>query len=669
MTPASRSAIIHAHFYQPPREDPWLDEVPRQASAAPHHDWNERIERECYRAVVAARVATPDGRISKVVNTLRATSFNIGPTLLRWLESEAPDTYTAMIDADRESTARRDGHGNALAMPYHHTILPLASRRDKRTEVLWGIADFRHRFNRPPEGMWLPETATDAETLDVLAEADIRFTVLAPHQVRAAPPGGLPGVYRTPSGRTIAVFVYDGSISHDVAFGGLLRDAREWERRMVDGTDRQLVAMATDGETYGHHHKFGEMALAAVLDKLEHRSDTQVENFASFLARHPARHEVELLAPTSWSCVHGVERWRADCGCKMHPERASQQRWRSVLRESLDWLAGELHVVFEREGAPLFGDPWATRDEFGAAIAAGDDACLAFVADRVRSADPEDRIRGAEILDMERNALRIFTSCGWFHDDIGGLEASQVLRYAARAIELAGPERRRLDEGLRHRLAAAMSNDAAVGSGRDVYDAGRPMIPADARVAAGGGACRALGTTVPMVVGPYDLQGMENGDDDVTIRVTDRRTGGSRPWRIRTTRPSTGRLQLRLSSTDPDVTHTATLSDLPFAIQRAVRPLLYAAVVRTRYVDAERLALLSGAEPVAVARRALLRFVESLAAGADDCAPIHDLLDLFDLLERHYPFDAQTRLYRVWEQADGARRRTLASVAHRTGFA
>ncbi|MDH5550089.1 MAG: DUF3536 domain-containing protein [Gemmatimonadota bacterium] len=664
-----RSAIIHAHFYQPPREDPWLDEVPREPSAAPHHDWNERIERECYRAVVAARVATQDGRIAKVVNTLHAASFNVGPTLLRWLAPAAPATYAAILEADRESCSRRDGHGNALAMPYHHPILPLASRRDKHTEVQWGIADFRHRFGRRPEGMWLPETAVDAETLDVLADAGIRFTVLAPHQVRAAPPGGLPGLYRTPSGRTIAVFVYDGSISHDVAFGALLRDAREWEHRMVDGTDRGLVAMATDGETYGHHHKFGEMALAAVLEKLAHRSDVQVENFASFLARHPPRHEVDLVAPTSWSCVHGVERWRTECGCRMHPDRPTQQRWRSALRESLDWLAGEVHAAFVREGTPLFGDPWAARDEFGQAIAAGSEACAAFAADRVRSTDPENRIRAAELLDMERNALGMFTSCGWFVDDIGGIETRQVLRYAARAIDLAGDERIRLEDGLRQRLAAAKSNDAAVGSGRDVYDAGRPAVPAEARVAAGGGARLALGLTLPLAVGPFDLRRAADGHHDTTVQVTDRRTGRSRTWRIDTTRPSTGRLHQRLSSTDLDVTHTATVSDLPFAIQREVRPVLYADIVRLRYVDAERQALLSGAEPVEVARGALLRLVESLAAGTDDCEPVHDVLDLFDLLERHYPFDAQTRLYRVWEHAEGPRQRILGSIAHRMGFA
>ncbi len=669
MTPSPRSAVIHAHFYQPPREDPWLDEVPRQASAAPHHDWNERIERECYRAVVAARVATPDGRIAKIVNTLRGASFNVGPTLLSWLESAAHDTYAAILEADRDSCARRDGHGNAIAMPFHHSILPLASRRDKRTEVRWGIADFEHRFGRRPEGMWLPETAVDGETLDVLAEAGMQFTVVAQHQVRTAPPGGLPGLYRTPSGRTIAVFVYDGAISHGVAFGGLLHDAREWERLMADGADRRLVAMATDGETYGHHHKFGEMALAAVLEGLEHRPDVEVENFASFLARHPPQHELDLVAPTSWSCVHGVERWRADCGCKMHPDRMSQQRWRAVLRESLDWLAEELHAVFEREGTQLFGDPWAARDDFGAVLVTGDEARRTFIADRVRSSSPDQVTRAAELLEMERNALRMFTSCGWFHDDIGGIEATQVLRYAARAIELVGDARTRLEDGLRRHLAEARSNDPTVGSGRDVYDAGCPTIPPDARVAASGNAFLALGMPLPPAIGPFELHTLDDGDGKNTVRVSDRRTGSSRAWRVRTSRPSAGRLQLRVSSTDPDTTYAASVSDLPGTVLGALRPALYADIVQTRYLDAERQALLSGADPVDVARRALLRLVDGLAAGIDDTAPIHDLLDLFDILERHYPFDAQTRLFHEWGRAGGARRRALGSVAHRMGLA
>jgi len=448
-----RSIVIHGHFYQPPREDPWLNQVAAEPSAAPYHDWNERIERESYRAVVAARVYAPDGRIAHIVNTLASISFNFGATLLEWLERETPGTYAAVLEADRASRARHAGHGNAIAMPYHHVIMPLASRRDKITEVRWGIADFRRRFGRGPEGMWLPETAVDPETLDVLAAEGIAFTILAPHQVEQAPADGSAGRYRTSGGRSIALFVYDGPISHDVAFGSLLKDASAWAERLLApgkrGHERRLVAVATDGETYGHHHKFGEVALAWVLRELERRRDARVENFAAFLARHRPEQEVKLVAPTSWSCAHGVERWRADCGCRMAPERPTQQRWRAPLREALDWLAGELHARFEQEGGALFAGSWAARDAYGT--------------DRTGDG------RARELLEMERNALRMFTSCGWFFDDIAGIETIQILRYAARAIELAGADAPRLEAGVLERLARAQSNERAEGTGRDVY--------------------------------------------------------------------------------------------------------------------------------------------------------------------------------------------------------
>ena len=481
-----RSIVIHGHFYQPPREDPWLNQVAAEPSAAPYHDWNERIERESYRAVVAARVYAPDGRIAHIVNTLASISFNFGATLLEWLERETPGTYAAVLEADRASRARHAGHGNAIAMPYHHVIMPLASRRDKITEVRWGIADFRRRFGRDPEGMWLPETAVDPETLDVLAAEGIRFTILAPHQVEHAPPGGLPGCYRTPGGRSMALCVYDGPISHDVAFGPLLKDAAAWVERLLapakGKSAPRLVAVATDGETYGHHHRFGEVALAWLLQDLERRSGVQVENFAAFLARHPPRHEVKLVAPTSWSCAHGVERWRADCGCRMAPERPTQQRWRAPLREALDWLAGELHACFEREGGELFRDAWAARDAYGAVVGSDETTIARFVAEQMRR--PHDAARGVrarELLDLERNALRMFTSCGWFFDDIAGLESVQILRYAARAIELAGTDAPRLEAGVLDRLARAESNEPGAGTGRDVYlSRVKRRVPVDA---------------------------------------------------------------------------------------------------------------------------------------------------------------------------------------------
>ena len=359
----TRSVVVHGHFYQPPRENPWTGVVDRQPTAAPFHDWNQRIDSESYAPMASARVLGPDGTVAYHDNLYAAVSFDVGPTLFEWLETSAPATYAAILDADRSSTAKL-GHGNAIAMPYHHTILPLASRRDKVTEVHWGIADFRRRFGREPEGMWLPETAVDEETLDVLAEAGIVFTVLAPHQVEATSPNGMPMRFRAGKGREIALCIYDGVISGEIAFGRLLTDGALLANRLAPAasamparapTDAEtLTAAATDGETFGHHHHFGEMALARAFRILAGRKDVRIENFASFLARNPAREDAVLVSQSSWSCSHGVERWRSDCGCRMTPGKPGSQAWRGPLRDALEWLAGELHEIFAREGQAVF---------------------------------------------------------------------------------------------------------------------------------------------------------------------------------------------------------------------------------------------------------------------------------------------------------------------------
>lgn len=452
----TRSVVLHGHFYQPPREDPWTDEIPEQPSAAPFHDWNERIEAECYGPIVRSRVLR-DGRPPWILNSLEWMSFDFGPTLLVWLERHAPETYRAVLEADRASAERLGGHGNALAMPYHHPILPLSSERDRLTEIRWGIADFRQRFGREPEGMWLPETAVDAATLDALATEGIRFTILAPHQVDPIPAHGRPGRYRTASGGELALFVYDGRLSHGVAFGDLLEDGVAWARLMAGNGDAPaLRSIATDGETFGHHHEFGEMGLAKAIMELRERREIRVENFASFLAREGTSGEVGIVEPSAWSCAHGVDRWRADCGCRADPSRKTHQAWREPLRSSLEWLAERLHEVFEREGAVFFDDPWVARDAYAVHLHAASDVPFEG--------------RALELLEMERNALRLFTSCAWFFDDVGGLEPRQVLAYAARALQLAGAVGDRIESGFRERLSHAMSNDPAVGTAADVYD-------------------------------------------------------------------------------------------------------------------------------------------------------------------------------------------------------
>ena len=465
-----RSVVIHGHFYQPPREDPWTGRVPRQISAAPYHDWNQRIHDECYRAVVAARILDDGGRIARVLNTLEWISWDTGPTLLEWMAREAPLTYRAFLEADARSRART-GHGNAIATPYHHVILPLASWREKVTEVRWGIADFRRRFRREPEGMWLPEAAVDSETLEVLAREGIAFTVLGPGQVRRVPDAGLPGRVEVAGGRSITVFVYDGPMSHDVAFGALLRDASHWLERVVEtSAGRDVLSMATDGETFGHHHRWAEMALARLLARGGARDDLRFEGFGAALARHPAVETVELVEPSSWSCVHGVERWRGDCGCKIDPSKPTSQAWRTELREVLDALALELHARFEEEGGRLFRDPWAARDEYGAVQDASPRARDELL-DRhlVGSPSVGDRARAAELLEMERDALRMKTSCAWFFDDIARLEPIQNLMYAAHALDLAGPGSDEIEARLVRALDGIDSNDPQEGTAGDLW--------------------------------------------------------------------------------------------------------------------------------------------------------------------------------------------------------
>jgi alpha-amylase/alpha-mannosidase (GH57 family) len=472
-TAARPSVVLHAHFYQPPREDPWTDRVPMEGSAAPYHDWNQRILAECYRPVTEARVLDGHGRIQDVVNTLEWMSWDAGPTLARWLAREAPDTYAAFLEADARSLART-GFGNALAAPYHHVILPLASRRDKVTEVRWGIQDFRRRFAREPDGMWLPETAVDTETLEVLAAEGIAFTVLAPHQVTEPPKDGLPGRIQLPGGRSIAVFVYDGPVSHGVAFGALLGDAEAWIRevtaRATDGRTR-LVSLATDGETFGHHHPWSDMALAATLVGLEARRSVRLDNFAAFLSRTPALPEVTLVERSSWSCAHGVERWRSDCGCKVAPHEESQQAWRSVLREALDGLAEDVHGRYHRDARTWFEKPTVVRDAYGSVLDAGETERRAFVRGWASLPLDDGQVDGAlALLEAERDTLRMFTSCGWFFDDLSGLEPLQVLRYAAHALDVLGERGGPWEERLRRMLAEADSNDSAAGDGRRIWD-------------------------------------------------------------------------------------------------------------------------------------------------------------------------------------------------------
>ena len=489
-----RYVCVHGHFYQPPRENPWLEEVETEDSAAPFHDWNERITAECYRPNAWSRVLNESGRITQIVNNYARMSFNFGPTLLRWLERHAPDVYEAIRTADRESQARYSGHGSAIAQPYHHVILPLADRRDQETEIVWGIRDFRATFGRAPEGMWFPETAVDLEALDLAAEAGIRFTILSPYQAaryrrRGAPewsvpdPGEIPSTraydVALPSGRSMALFFYHGGIASDVAFHGLLHSGGALADRLAQafdpdrGDEPQLVHVATDGETYGHHHRHGEMALAFALERLAARDDLSLTNYGEFLARHPPTYDVELHTPSSWSCAHGVGRWRSDCGCNtgLHPDW--NQAWRAPLRESLELLRDRLRPVLEPEEARYFRDPRSARFDYIDLVRdRSDDRRAGFLGRHaLRPLSPAESTIAFSLLEIERQTEQMFTSCGWFFDELSGIETVQILRYAARAIQLAeGVLGTSFETEFLERLAAARSNLSEWSDGRAIYE-------------------------------------------------------------------------------------------------------------------------------------------------------------------------------------------------------
>jgi alpha-amylase/alpha-mannosidase (GH57 family) len=675
----NRSLVLHGHFYQPPREDPVLDEIGQEASAAPDHDWNQRIERECYRAVVAARVPGPGGRIRRIVNTLESISFNVGPTLFEWMERHAEATCRQIIAADRASCKRLNGHGNAIAHPYHHVILPLASRRDKRTEVRWGIADFRKRFGREPEGMWLPETAVDDETLDVLAEEGVRFTILAPHQVESAPPAGLPGQYLTSQGRTIAIFVYDGPLSHGIAFGGLVRDAALWWKAMRwpsddntlaaatrpprDPAERALVSAATDGETFGHHHKFAEMALAAVLDRAR-EDGVSVENFASFLAANPATHEVALLAPSSWSCAHGVERWRSDCGCRLDGAVSPSQAWRKPLREGLSALALRLHEVFTSEGERCFSDPWAARDAYGELLPFGNPERRDAFLMRWLASEASDVTRALELLEMERDAMRMFTSCAWFFDDVGGIETQQVLKYAIRAADLAGDS-----SGLRQfeaTMGQARSNVALKGTGADVLRALAPPGTTRARVAAAAHTLDAFGIDVVTHM-PREFAAHVAQD---RVGLVNRKTGRISEYIVSGASRGANDLcqDVHAVPVDGSAKVRVCLADYPEESRHQVRRALRDALLPQCLTSSERALLASGEvslrELVAVA---LTRAIDEVS-GNDGTETAMALLDLFEQLETSIPFDAQSAWWRLRMRTAGAPTEAIAALGRRLGF-
>lgn len=487
-----RYLCLHGHFYQPPRENPWLEQVERQESASPYHDWNARVAAECYEQNATSRILDEQDRIVQIVNTYARISFNFGPTLLSWLQQHDADTYAAILAADAESRERFSGHGSAMAQCYNHMIMPLANDRDRRTQVQWGIADFVARFGRRPEGMWLPETAVDDATLQALADGGIAFTILSPHQARAfrkegeeqwtdVSSGGIDPTrayrYHLAGGKSIALFFYDGPVSRAVAFEGLLHSGDRFADRLASGFSDardwpQLMHIATDGESYGHHHRHGDMALSWALNWIESNDKAQLTNYGEFLERHPPEHEVQLHQSSAWSCAHGVGRWERDCGCNSGSRKGWNQAWRAPLRQALDYLRDRLAERFEQEAAPLLREPWAARDDYIAVVLdRSPDNVEAFLQRHAREPLTGDRrVRCLELLEMQRHAQLMYTSCGWFFDDISGIETVQIIQYAARALQLA----RFGDAGVRQQfgdlLAQAKSNVKAYRDGRAIFD-------------------------------------------------------------------------------------------------------------------------------------------------------------------------------------------------------
>jgi alpha-amylase/alpha-mannosidase (GH57 family) len=509
--PTQRFVCVHGHFYQPPRENPWLETVEVQDSAAPYHDWNDRITAECYAPNGASRITNEEDEIIRIMNNYARMSYNFGPTLLSWLHDKAPRSYRMILDADKVSAQRYSGHGSAMAQVYNHIIMPLASTRDALTQIRWGVADFRHRYGRKPEGMWLAETAVNRSVLDLMAREGIKFTVLAPSQcarvrilpVTEAAAANTPWTetpnanvdtthpyrIRLDEGRSIAVFFYDGPRSRAIAFEGLLNSGEEFANRLLSAfhpralTDpevAQISHVATDGESYGHHHKHGEMALSYAMHRIEDGDQANLTNYGEFLERFPPKWEAEVAEDTSWSCEHGVERWRSNCGCN-GGKPGWNQEWRAPLRQALDYLRDATAPLAEKLAQPLLKDLWVARDAYIDVILNRSPASITtfFKEHATHPLSEAERIIALELLELERHTQLMYTSCGWFFDEVSGIETVQIIAYAGRVLQLArklfsdpalfGQAGEELETNFLNILAEAKSNLPEMGTGADVY--------------------------------------------------------------------------------------------------------------------------------------------------------------------------------------------------------
>ena len=489
-TPA---VIIHGHFYQPPRENPWTGVVDEEPDAAPFHDWNERIHAECYRPNAQVSFIDEQTGQPRIVNNYTHLSFNFGPTLLGWLERTHPETYSQIIAADAQSKLRRGGHGNAIAQAYSHAILPLCNERDRVTQVLWGLADFRYRFGRSPESMWLPETACNNDVLDLLIDEGMQYVILAPQQAsrirktaekqwQEVSPGQIDTGYsyqyrhRQNSQRSLAVFFYDQQLAGAIAFDRVLASSAVLVQRFAGAVRGDgLVNIATDGESYGHHFKFGDLCLAHAFEVEMPARGLRATNYGEYLDHHQPVAEVEIVhgedgRGSSWSCPHGVGRWIRDCGCQTGGETGWNQKWRGPLRSALDLVRDEAAAFFDETRGTLFIEPWTARDA-AIELILGCTARVPFLNRHApRALSFSDQQRALMFLEMQRHTILMYASCGWFFNDISRIEPVQVLKYAARAIDLMEQlkipfSRKRFLEI----LSEARSNKPELGNGADIY--------------------------------------------------------------------------------------------------------------------------------------------------------------------------------------------------------
>jgi alpha-amylase/alpha-mannosidase (GH57 family) len=498
-----RPFVIHTHFYQPERLNPWTGALDPEPSAAPDRDWNERVLRECYQPNGAARIYGSDGLVLQIVNNYELLSFNFGPTLLGWMEHAHPVTYQRVLDGDRRARART-GYGNAIAQAYNHMILPLANERDRLTQIRWGLADFCHHFGRDPKGLWLPETAVNQPTIDTLIDCGVGFTVLAPHQVeRVRTPGGqwqdakdhlqCGQVYRhchsDGSGRSVAVFVYDGELAQALAFDPATGDTQTLlDRLKRAGEQSGLIHAALDGETFGHHHHFRELGLAHALFEAAQARGLEPTSYEAYLATHPPVHELEVTSGegTAWSCAHGVGRWYRNCGCATDSMPGWNQHWRTPLRQALDVVRDAAIAAFEEQGSELLRDPWAARDDY-IGVRLGTWPQQTFLQHHAKNElDDASQVDLWTLLEAQRHAMVMYTSCGWFFADISGIETRYVLRSAHRVMGL-------LEElgflapwqDVLSLLGEAQSNKPEAGTGADIWrDHIEPAAVGPPRVAA-----------------------------------------------------------------------------------------------------------------------------------------------------------------------------------------